>query len=658
MDAGASPLDRVVELLLVILVAIAAAAVLWIGGPLRARIAAAGCALLGAGGLWLYDPGGDPELAAAVPAASDEGGFTTSASCRACHPDAYEAWHRSFHRSMTQVAGPASVLGSFDGVELQDQGLTWRLERRGDEFWAEMPDPLWFLDDSPERTPVPPRIEARVVMTTGSHHQQKYWVRRPSDGPVYRDATDNGALVQIPWVWLIDERRWIQTRDAFLTPQLPESPAVWNTSCFACHSVATQPHFDAEEVSFDTSSVELGIACEACHGPAEEHVRANESPLRRYREHFASDDEGDPTIVNPARLGKERSGEVCGQCHSFFRTLDMEGWQKTGVPYRAGDELGASRVVFRFGHDREDPLLQEELRTDPNAVAGTFWPDGAVRVAGREYNGLIESPCYQRGEMTCLSCHSMHRYGERADQLATDRAGNESCLQCHADFRDRIEEHTHHAPGSSGSECMNCHMPYTSYGLFTAMRSHRIDSPSVATSVETGRPNACNLCHLDQTLEWAAQSLSKWYGQPAVALDTEQRTVAASVLWALTGDAAQRAIAAWHMGWEPAREASGRTWQGAYLALLVADPYVAVRRLALRSLQAVPGFGDFRVDFVSAQDANDKRGEAIARWRALVAGGPDRSGAAVLMDARGQLDQAEFTRLFSERDDRPIRIAE
>jgi len=28
------------------------------------------------------------------------------------------------------------------------------------------------------------------------------------------------------------------------------------------------------------------------------------------------------------------------------------------------------------------------------------------------------------------------------------------------------------------------------------------------------------------------------------------------------------------------------------------------------------------------------------------------------MDAHGQLDQAEFTRLFSERDDRPIRIAE
>ena len=33
--------------------------------------------------------------------------------------------------------------------------------------------------------------------------------------------------------------------------------------------------------------------------------------------------------------------------------------------------------------------------------------------------------------------------------------------------------------------------------------------------------------------------------------------VAASVEWLLKGDAAQRIVAAWHYGWQPAREASG-----------------------------------------------------------------------------------------------------
>jgi hypothetical protein len=190
------------------------------------------------------------------------------------------------------------------------------------------------------------------------------------------------------------------------------------------------------------------------------------------------------------------------------------------------------------------------------------------------------------------------------------------------------------------------------------MRSHRIDSPSVAASVQTGRPNACNLCHLDRTLEWTARALSEWYGEPAPALDADQRTLAASVLWAVKGDAAQRAITAWHMGWEPAREASGRSWQGAFLALLVADPYVAVRRVAERSLQTLPGFADFRFDFVSAQDAGRMQREAFTRWGALVAGAPDRSGPGVLMDARGELDRDELKRLLSQRDTRPIRIAE
>jgi hypothetical protein len=521
-----------------------------------------------------------------------------------------------------------------------------------------MPDPLWFLDDAPDKPAAPPTIEARVVMTTGSHHQQKYWVRRPSGGNVYRGLPDNGALVHLPWVWLVPERRWIPSRDSFLTPPVTELPAVWNTGCFACHSVATQPHFDPEEVEFATRSVELGIACEACHGPGEEHVAANASPLRRYREHFADDDAGDPTIVNPARLDRERSTEVCGQCHSYFRTLDMESWQRTGVPYRAGGDLDATRVVFRGKHDPADPILAVELAADPNALDGTFWPDGTIRVTGREYNGLLESACFRRGELTCLSCHSMHGYAEPADQLAPERAGDASCLECHPGLRDAVAEHSHHDVGSSGSRCMNCHMPHTTYGLFASMRSHRIDSPSVAVSVESGRPNACNLCHLDRTLEWTGSHLAAWYGQPEVPLDERRRSVAAGVLWAVEGDAVQRAVVAWHMGWEPAREASGRTWTGFYLALLLNDPYTAVRRIALRSIATLPGFGDFDFDFAAPEAAPGKQREAVARWQRLVAGGPDRSGPHLLLDARGEPDRAGLGRILADRDLRPIRISE
>ena len=66
-------------------------------------------------------------------------------------------------------------------------------------------------------------------------------------------------------------------------------------------------------------------------------------------------------------------------------------------------------------------------------------------------------------------------------------------------------------------------MPHTAYGLHKATRSHQITSPSVAVELETTRPNACNLCHLDQSIGWAATRLETWYGIEAPQLSDAQR---------------------------------------------------------------------------------------------------------------------------------------
>ena len=100
-----------------------------------------------------------------------------------------------------------------------------------------------------------------------------------------------------------------------------------------------------------------------------------------------------------------------------------------------------------------------------------------------------------------------------------------------------LPEHTHHTTTSSGSVCMNCHMPYTTSGLLKTIRSHQISNPSVQTTRETGRPNACYLCHLDKSLAWTADVLETWYRTPKPALTGDEQTVAASVLTLLKGDA-------------------------------------------------------------------------------------------------------------------------
>ena len=44
--------------------------------------------------------------------------------------------------------------------------------------------------------------------------------------------------------------------------------------------------------------------------------------------------------------------------------------------------------------------MQALLADDPRFLRDSFWSDGMVRVSGREYNGLIESPCFSARDRT------------------------------------------------------------------------------------------------------------------------------------------------------------------------------------------------------------------------------------------------------------------
>ena len=178
---------------------------------------------------------------------------------------------------------------------------------------------------------------------------------------------------------------------------------------------------------------------------------------------------------------------------------------------------------------------------------------------------------------------------------------------------------------------MNCHMPYTTYGLLKTIRSHQISSPSVTATLDTGRPNACNLCHLDQTLAWAAEYLEQWYRIPKPALDADQQSVAASVLTLLKGDAGQRAIVAQSLGWAPAQQVSGTGWMAPYLALMQQDAYDAVRHIATRSRATLPPF---------------KR-DALPRNRKEL-----------LLNADGTFDAGTVNRLVRARDNRRVEYRE
>jgi hypothetical protein len=319
--------------------------------------------------------------------------------------------------------------------------------------------------------------------------------------------------------------------------------------------------------------------------------------------------------------------------------------------------------------DRDAPELRGALRKNPNFFKSSFWPDGQVRLSGREFNGMRQSPCYTHGDpsqqIDCTSCHGMHGTGGketegwRDDQLLAGMRGNVGCTQCHEAMStdEGLRAHTHHSPDSDGSNCYNCHMSHTSVGLMKASRSHAITSPDVAVELATGRPNACNQCHLDRTLAWTAEQLEAKWQIARPELDVEQREVAASVRWLLSGDAGQRTLAAWSYGWEPAQKASGFDWLAPYLGRLLDDPYYVVRFNAERSLRSMPGYGGVLRDYnflAEAAVANPFVDNVTALWQSQYRGG---TRSAVLMDARG-LSRSRFDRLYARRDDRPVFIAE
>lgn len=584
-----------------------------------------------------------------VPQAGKVVSYAGSKECRECHEKEYGSWHQSYHRSMTQLPVPGAVLGDFNGVVLTNQGHRFTLERRADEYWVKIQrlgEAVGGGESEVEELP--------LGLVTGSHHMQVYWVPNGM----------GNAQMGFPFTWLIPEKRWVPRNTTFIRPpQMEHRAETWNQVCARCHATGAQPNYDRESRTWGTQMADLGIACEACHGPGEKHV-AEQRVLKREGK------KPDPkvamtSIVHPEKLEASRASQVCGFCHSMKWFDRNEGWPLRGFSYRPGDDLEKSTPVIRPKQLEKQPWLTNVLAKNPDILQDFFWGDGMIRVSGREYNGLIESPCYKGGHFSCLSCHSLHG-SEPNDQLAREKTGTGACVACHERFRSETEvaKHTHHRVGGSGAECYNCHMPHTTYGVLSAIRSHQISSPRVVDQKATGRPNACNLCHLDKTLLWTSGKLQEWYGHTEVGLSAEEREVADSVRMGLSGDAGQRALVAWHLGWGPGLEVAGREWVGAVLGAMLDDPYAAIRCVAERSLRAVsPGLVPSGYDYTIPVDGRSAvMGGVISAWSRTMGdrahgGGGGASGILVRAgDEEGTMGR--LRELISRRDERVVRLRE
>src|SRR4051812_20093895 len=374
---------------------------------------------------------------AAQPLFARDRDYAGANQCRACHPDRYASWRRTYHASMTQLPDRATVRGRFDGAPVTLFGATATPFERDGRFFFRLPA---VGGDGPR--------EAEVALCVGSRRYQQYFERVDgASGTIYR---------RLPLLWHIGDARWMHLNGVFLEPDDDDwsrHQAVWNVNCVFCHNTGIAPGLKpvagTDDKRFDTHVADVGIACESCHGPARGHAALYASPLARYRAALAASAAGGKGVVDPLRIGQAESAALCGQCHAQRLPDPMEKiWTflDTGPTFRPGGVLAGHVTPLT----RDTPVPPPG---DPETFQRRFWSDGTARLTAYEYVGLTQSPCFRGGRFSCTSCHTMHA-GDIAGQLAPDRLGDRACTQCHAAIARDVGAHTHHAPVSSGSRCV------------------------------------------------------------------------------------------------------------------------------------------------------------------------------------------------------------
>jgi len=500
--------------------------------------------------------------------------YTGESSCRGCHPDHHASWRRTYHASMTQLPDRRTVRGRFDGAPVTLFGATATPFERDGRFYFRLPA---VGADGPR--------EAEVALCVGSRRYQQYFERADgSAGPVYR---------RLPLLWHIGEKRWLHLNGVFLEPDdddWSKHQAVWNANCVFCHNTGVAPGLKpvpgTADKRFDTHVADVGIACEACHGPARAHAARYGSPVARYRAELGGG-AGPTAVVDPLRVEQAASAALCGQCHAQRipdATEKIWTFLDTGPTFRPGGVLAGHVTPLA----RDTPVPPPG---DPDTFRLRFWNDGTARLTAYEYVGLTQSPCFRGGRFSCTSCHTMHA-GDVAGQLAPDRLGDRACTQCHAALARDVRAHTHHAPESSGSRCVECHMPRIVYGVLEIHRSHRVEVPDVARDVEGGRPDACTGCHADRDAAWAADRMRDFWGAryrpPGARPDGVPAATPEALASLHAGDPLQRAVYVAALGrGDGGVPPTARGFALANAMVGLGDAYGAVRFLARRSALAL-----------------------------------------------------------------------
>ena len=401
--------------------------------------------------------------------------------CKSCHEQQYQAWQGSHHDLAMQEANENTVLGDFNNKKHSYYGVTSTFFKKDGKYFVNTDNAKGELQDF------------EIKYTFGVEPLQQYLIEFPG-----------GRLQALNIVWDTHPKEQGGQRWVHLYPKekVDHSDPLhwtgvyqnWNNMCAECHSTNLKKNYDYEQDAYDTQWDEINVSCEACHGPASNHVQ--------WAQAIASgenwgDTENKGLVLT---LGDPKQGQwiLKEGKQTATRSVSFDTSKQLQTCARCHARRGVFSDDYRHGRplmDTHNPsLLTEEL----------YYSDGQIKDEVYVYASYLQSKMHQAG-VICSDCHDPH-------SLKLKQPGNGVCAQCHNATHYDVQEHHHHTTNSTGAQCVECHMAETTYMVVDPRRDHSMRVPRPDLSDELKSPNACIMCHKNHTNKWAAQAIAKWTG--------------------------------------------------------------------------------------------------------------------------------------------------
>ncbi len=355
-------------------------------------------------------------------------GYVADEVCSRCHQDLYRSFQEVGMGRSFYPPSAAEVIEDFDAEPFFHDHSQRYYEMRRDESGG-IHFRRYQLDHEGAEINV---FEQTVDWVLGSGHRSRTYLFR----------TPGGELYQLPIAWYPQEAGWGMA-PGFDEPVHHGVGRRVPRECMFCHNAYPDVPAGSDaylEPQLFPEELPHGIGCQRCHGPGAEHVRQGLSDDVDFKALAAS-------IVNPAELDRERSREICYQCH-----------MQPSVALMGVRRFDRGTYSFRPGEPLSDYLVQVDVKEEDEKPGERF------EINHHPYR-LEQSACFQQsdGELSCLTCHDPHRKVPVAERPAHYRR---ACLSCHQLDDCDLEAMTAASepglpampPGVATDDCAGCHM--------------------------------------------------------------------------------------------------------------------------------------------------------------------------------------------------------